>query len=98
MSQSPDDPNLAGPRQRHVEMGVAVFMMVLGAITIFGSLQVGIRWGAEGPKSGFFPFWIGLIIVGTSGFNLVRAYAHPQPQVVRRMGADRARSSRSSGR
>ena len=77
MSQSPDDPSLAGPRQRHVEMGVAIFMMVLGAITIFGSLKVGIGWGAEGPKSGFFPFWIGLIIVGTCGFNLVRAFATP---------------------
>ena|SRR5688572_7798373 len=86
MSQSPDDPNLAGPRQRHVEMGVAVFMMALGAITIFGSLKVGIRWGAEGPKSGFFPFWIGLIIVGTSGFNLIRAYATPNRKLFAEWG------------
>ncbi len=77
MSQSPDDPELAGPRQRHVEMGVAAFMVGLGAITIFGSLKVGIGWGAEGPKSGFFPFWIGLLIVAASGFNFVRAYANP---------------------
>ena len=94
MSNPPDDPDSAGPRQRHVEVGVAAFMVLLGAITIIGSLQVGIGWGAEGPKSGFFPFWIGLIIVATSVFNLVRAYAKPQPQAVRRMGADRRRSSR----
>jgi putative tricarboxylic transport membrane protein len=77
MSNSPDDPDAAGPRQRHVEMGVAAFILALGVITIIGSLQVGIGWGAEGPKSGFFPFWIGLLIVGTSGFNLLKAYAKP---------------------
>ena len=76
MSHLPDDPNSAGPRQYHVEMGVAAFMVVLGAVTIVGSLKVGIGWGAEGPQSGFFPFWIGLLIVATSGFNFVRAYVN----------------------
>jgi hypothetical protein len=59
-----------------VEVGVAAFMALLGVITVIGSLQVGIGWGAEGPKSGFFPFWIGLIVVVTSLYNLVRAYTH----------------------
>jgi putative tricarboxylic transport membrane protein len=75
MSNPPDDHHLAGPQQRHVEMGVAAFMAVLGAVTIVGSLQVGIGWGAEGPQSGFFPFWIGLLIVAASAVNLVRAWA-----------------------
>ena len=74
MSNTPDDSS--GPRQHLVEVGVAAFMALLGVITIIGSLQVGIGWGAEGPKSGFFPFWIGLIVVATSLYNLVRAYTH----------------------
>ena len=37
---------------------------LLGAIVIVGSLQVGIDWGVEGPKSGFFPFYLGVMIVG----------------------------------
>ena len=56
-------------------MGVALFVMALGAITMFGSLKVGIGWGAEGPKSGFFPFWIGLIVVLASAVNFWRATA-----------------------
>ena len=28
-------------------------------IVIAGSLQVGIGWGAEGPRAGFFPFYVG---------------------------------------
>jgi hypothetical protein len=74
MSHPPDEPELAGPKQRHVEMGVAAFMVLLGVITIVGSLQVGIGWGAEGPKSGFFPFWIGLLIIAASGYNFFRVY------------------------
>ena len=74
MSDSPDDRDLGGPRQRHVELGVAGVMALLGAITILGSVKVGIGWAAEGPQSGFFPFWIGIIIVAASGYNLVRAY------------------------
>ncbi|SEP41247.1 Tripartite tricarboxylate transporter TctB family protein [Rhodospirillales bacterium URHD0017] len=74
MSNSPDDSS--GPRQHLVEVGVAAVMALLGVITVIGSLQVGIGWGAEGPKSGFFPFWIGLIVIVTSLYNLVRAYTH----------------------
>ncbi len=76
MSDSPDDPAAAGPRQHHVEMGVAAVVAVLGIIAVIGSLQVGTGWGAEGPKSGFFPFWIGLIVIGASVYNLMRAYTH----------------------
>ncbi|MBI2740017.1 MAG: tripartite tricarboxylate transporter TctB family protein [Rhodospirillales bacterium] len=76
MSTPPDDPSSAGPRQHHVEMGVAAVMALLGVIAVIGSLQVGTGWGAEGPKSGFFPFWIGLIVIGASAYNLVRAWTH----------------------
>ena len=76
MSNSPGEPSSAGPRQRHVEMGVAAAMALLGLIAVIGSLQVGTGWGAEGPKSGFFPFWIGLIVIAASACNLVQAYSH----------------------
>lgn len=49
-------------------------MALLGLVTILGSVRVGISWGAEGPQSGFFPFYVGLVIIGTSAVNLVRAY------------------------
>ena len=62
-----------GPSQRWVEAGVAVLMALFGFIVIAGSLQVGIGWGPEGPKSGFFPFYLGIVIVGASAVNLMRA-------------------------
>jgi putative tricarboxylic transport membrane protein len=70
------DGGAAGPSHRAVEIATAMAMAAFGAVVIIGSMQVGIGWGAEGPKSGFFPFWIGVIIVVASLFNLVRAYTH----------------------
>ena len=68
----------SGPSHRAVEMGVAIGMMAFGAIIIIGSLQAGIGWGAEGPKSGFFPFYLGAAIVAASIVNLLAA-ATQQP-------------------
>ena len=56
----------AGPAQRPVELGVAIAIAVFALIVIAGSLQVGIGWGPEGPKSGFFPFYLGVLIIGAS--------------------------------
>jgi hypothetical protein len=75
MSDPSKAPGSPGPGQRAVETGVALFILALGAISMIGSLQVGIGWGAEGPKSGFFPFWIGLIVVLASARNVWRALA-----------------------
>ena len=37
---------------------------------ITGSVKAGINWGAEGPRAGFFPFYIGIFIVASSAINL----------------------------
>ncbi|MBN9050805.1 MAG: tripartite tricarboxylate transporter TctB family protein [Rhizobiales bacterium] len=69
-----------GPPHRSVEIAVAIICLIFGGITIFGSLSAGIGWGAEGPQSGFFPFYIGVIIILSSLINLKNAWAlDPQP-------------------
>jgi putative tricarboxylic transport membrane protein len=60
----------SGPSHRKVELGVALAMIGFGAIVITGSLRVGIGWGAEGPKAGFFPFYIGVSIILASILNI----------------------------
>ena len=59
-----------GPSHRSVEIGVAVVVALFGVLIMAGSLKVGINWGVEGPRSGFFPFYVGLIIVFASGLIL----------------------------
>lgn len=60
----------AGPTHRMVEAGVTLLIALFGVIVIAGSLKAGINWGAEGPRAGFFPFYIGIFIVVSSAINL----------------------------
>ena len=61
-----------GPGQRAVEIGVCLVTALFGAIVVVGGLQAGIGWGAEGPRPGFFPFYIGLLIIASSAVNLLQ--------------------------
>jgi len=65
-----NSPNAAGPTHKSVEAGVAVAIALFGVIVIVGSMKAGINWGAEGPRAGFFPFYIGIFIVASSAINL----------------------------
>lgn len=51
-----------GVRTFVVEAVVAVLVLVLGLIVIYGSTKLGSGWTSDGPGSGYFPFYIGLII------------------------------------
>jgi putative tricarboxylic transport membrane protein len=59
----------SGPAQRSVEMAVALLIALFALVVIAGSVQAGIGWGAEGPKAGFFPFYVGLAILASSIVN-----------------------------
>ena len=59
-----------GPTHKAVEAGVTLLIALFGAIVIIGSVKAGINWGAEGPRAGFFPFYLGIFIVVSSAINL----------------------------
>ena len=46
-------------------------MALLAVVGIVGSLRVGIGWAAEGPRAGFFPFYISVIVLISCAVNLV---------------------------
>ncbi|HEX5509378.1 MAG TPA: tripartite tricarboxylate transporter TctB family protein [Pseudolabrys sp.] len=70
MSESVNEASGAGPSHRSVEVGVAIAMAVLALIGIYGSLQNGIGWGSDGPRAGFFPFYVSLIVLISCVVNL----------------------------
>jgi hypothetical protein len=76
MSETPHRAG-TGPSHRLVEIGVALAMIGFSFIVIGGSLQVGINWASDGPRAGFFPFYLGLLILIASGFNLFQAIWTP---------------------
>ena len=63
----PTEPSLGS---RWPELGVAAFLMTLALLVITDSLRVGIGWADDGPRSGYFPFYIGLLLFASSGFIL----------------------------
>lgn len=77
MDQGIEPAARSGPGQRAVEIGVAVTTGIFAVIVIVGSLQAGIDWGLEGPKAGFFPFYVGLTILIASAVNVMQAWTRP---------------------
>ncbi|EJM78280.1 tripartite tricarboxylate transporter TctB family protein [Pseudomonas sp. GM55] len=71
MSHSSDSPALVGTRW--VELGLALFTTLIGAVVMYGSVEQGIGWGDAGPEPGYFPFYIGLLLCAASIANGVLA-------------------------
>jgi Tripartite tricarboxylate transporter TctB family len=57
---------------RTMEIVVALIIMVLGAIVVYDSHRLGSSWGDDGPQSGYFPFYIGLLLCLSSVGTLVQ--------------------------
>jgi hypothetical protein len=64
---------------RGPEVGVAVFLLAIGGLVVADSLRVGIGWADDGPRSGYFPFYVGLFLIGASGWTLLRALMGRSP-------------------
>jgi putative tricarboxylic transport membrane protein len=47
---------------RVLDSMTAALLMLLSAIVIYDALRLGFGWGAEGPQSGFFPFWLAVLL------------------------------------
>ena len=47
--------------------------MLLGGIVLFDAVRLGFGWGQDGPRSGFFPFWLALIMVIVCGVIFAQA-------------------------
>ena len=60
--------------KRTADIVVALLLVGVGGLVIYDSLRLGIGWAADGPQSGYFPFYIGVILVlvslGTIGLAL----------------------------
>ena len=54
-------------KERGPELVVAALLMVVAGLVINDSLRVGIGWADDGPRSGYFLFFIGLLLLASSG-------------------------------
>ena len=59
---------------------------LFAAIVIYGAWLAGIGWGAEGPRAGFFPFYVGLSILLATLVNLAHALASDRTKLFAEWG------------
>ena len=73
MSHAPDATPIG---TRWPEVIVAAVLLLLALLVITDSVRSGIGWADDGPRSGYFPFRIGLLLAGASAFILVSQLWH----------------------
>lgn len=74
--QQPDVGERAGVSMRAVDAAVAALLFLIGAIVVFDSYRLGSKWGSDGPQSGYFPFYIGVLLCISSVATLARALSN----------------------
>ncbi len=73
-----DEPSAASTRT--LEIITAAFFLALGALVMWDSKRMGAGWGNDGPESGYFPFYIGLLMTIATLANLVIALISSKTQ------------------
>jgi putative tricarboxylic transport membrane protein len=58
---------------RSADLATAFVLMALGGVVMFDAVRLGFDWGSDGPKSGFFPFWLAVILMGSCALIVVQA-------------------------
>jgi putative tricarboxylic transport membrane protein len=58
---------------RIADLVTAAMLMLLGSIVIYDAVRLGVGWGNEGPRSGFFPFWLATLMVVISAAIFLQA-------------------------
>jgi putative tricarboxylic transport membrane protein len=64
-------------RIKSAEIAVAALFLMAGVLVMYDSVRLGATWGDDGPKPGYFPFYIGLIITVAAVMNLARGFMIP---------------------
>jgi hypothetical protein len=70
MSSDSSEPG-AHVRTRWPELLVAGLLLCLSLLVITDSIRVGTGWADDGPRSGYFPFYIGVLLAASSGWVFV---------------------------
>lgn len=66
-----DTPEASAVSNRTLEIATAIFFLAVGALVMYDSLRIGAGWSTEGPQSGYFPFYIALLMTVATLVNLV---------------------------
>ncbi len=74
-------------KRLHMEIATALTLAAVGALGATGALELGVNWSESGPKPGYFPFYVGIIMIIASLASVV------QTIVRMRMGSEEMRET-----
>jgi putative tricarboxylic transport membrane protein len=57
---------------KSAEITVSALFLLVGALVMYDSVRLGASWGSDGPRPGYFPFYVALIMAISALVNLVR--------------------------
>jgi len=57
---------------RSVDIAVALLLLAFAGLMAFDNWRSGAGWASDGPKSGYFPFYLSLLLGAGSLFGLVK--------------------------
>ena len=60
MASNTPEPSAAS--KRTLEIVTSLCILAIGSVVMWDSSRVGAGWGTDGPQSGYFPFYIGLLM------------------------------------
>jgi len=72
LEQEPTTESGSAWQMRWAELLTALTVLVIAGLVIFDSLRVGIGWADDGPRSGYFPFRIGVGLALCSAWLVLR--------------------------
>ncbi len=72
--KAPEKSDPTAASSRTLELVVAGLIFVFGLAVVFDSWRLGARWADDGPQSGYFPFYIGVLILISSGLIFFRGW------------------------
>ncbi|MGH7397748.1 MAG: tripartite tricarboxylate transporter TctB family protein [Candidatus Rokuibacteriota bacterium] len=59
---------------RTADLTTALALMGISALVVWDALRLGIGWGTDGPQSGFFPFWLAVIVLACCACIALHAF------------------------
>ena len=71
MDDTPEGAGSPPVATRWPELITAGVLAAIALVVIVDSLRIGVDWADDGPRAGYFPFYIGLALLGASLWTLV---------------------------